>query len=121
MSSHLLALQTEINKAEWFNIMKAVIETGSKQYTVEKGDTLEVELLGDEKTVSFEPLMVIDDKGSKVGTPTVKGASVKAKVVDPAKKGDKVTIVKFQSKKRVHSKNGHRQQYAVIEITDIKA
>ena len=100
--------------------MKAVIETGSKQYIVEKGDTLEVELVGDEKTLTFEPLMVIDDKGSKVGKPTVSGASVKAKVVEARKKGDKVTIVKFQAKKRVHSKTGHRQPLSVIEITDIK-
>ena len=101
--------------------MKAVIETGSKQYTVEKGDTLEVELLGDEKTGTFEPLMIIDDKGTKVGTPTVAGASVKAKVVEADKKGSKVLVVKFQSKKRVHTKNGHRQRYSVVEITDIKA
>ncbi len=101
--------------------MKAVIESGSKQYVVEKGDTIEVETLGDEKTVTFEPLMLIDDKGTKVGKPTVKGASVKAKVVEAEKRGDKVTIVKFQSKKRVYTKNGHRQNHAVLEITDIKA
>lgn len=101
--------------------MKAVIETGSKQYVVEKGDVIEVELVGDEKTMTFEPLMLIDDKGSKVGKPTVKGASVKAKVVDAKKLGDKVTIVKFQSKKRVYTKTGHRQPLSTLEITDIKA
>jgi large subunit ribosomal protein L21 len=101
--------------------MKAVIETGGKQYVVEKGDTLEVETLGEEKTVTFEPLMIISDNGTKVGAPTVKGASVTAKVVEASKKADKVTIVKFQSKKRVYTKNGHRQQQAVLEITDIKA
>ena len=101
--------------------MKAVIETGSKQYIVEKGDVIEVEQVGDEKTVSFDPLMIIDDKGSKIGAPNVKGASVNAKVVEAKKLGDKTTIVKFQSKKRVHTKTGHRQTLSVLEITDIKA
>lgn len=99
--------------------MKAVISTGSKQYIVEKGDTLEVELLSDEKTVSFEPLMIIDGAKSTVGTPTVAGAAVKAKVVTPNEKGKKVTIMKFQSKKRVSKKTGHRQPHSVIQITDI--
>jgi large subunit ribosomal protein L21 len=102
--------------------MKAVIETGAKQYIVEKGDTLEIELIGDEKNLTFEPLMLIDaGGGTKVGTPTVKGAKVSAKVIDPSKKTDKVIIVKFQAKKRVHSKNGHRQSVSVIEITDISS
>ncbi len=102
--------------------MKAVIESGSKQFVVEKGDVIEVEkLAGDAKTVNFDALMLIDEKGTKVGAPTVKGASVKAKVLEASKKGDKVTIVKFQSKKRVSTKNGHRQLHSVVEITDIKA
>ena len=100
--------------------MKAVIETGGKQYIVEKGDVLEVEQLGEGKTTSFEPLMLIDDKGTKVGAPSVKGAKVNAKVVEEKKLGKKVVIVKFQSKKRVHTKTGHRQPLSVIEITDIK-
>ena len=102
--------------------MKAIIETGSKQYLVQKGDVLEVELVdANSKTVSFEPLMLVDEKGSKVGAPSVAKASGTAKVVDPRKLGDKVTIIKFQSKKRVHSKTGHRQPFSTIEITDIKA
>jgi len=101
--------------------MKAVIETGSKQYIVEKGDVLEVELIGDSKTVSFDPLMIIDNKGTKVGAPAVKGASVTAKVLEANKLADKVTIVKFQAKKRVYKKTGHRQHLSIVEITDIKA
>ena len=101
--------------------MKAVIESGAKQYTVTKGDVLEVELVGDQKTLSFEPLMIVDGKNVKVGTPTVKGAKVTAKVVDPNKRSKKVVILKFQSKKRVHTKNGHRQPVSVVEITNITA
>ncbi len=101
--------------------MKAVIETGSKQYVVQKGDTIAVELVGDEKTVTFNPLMIIDDAKTVVGKPTVEKAKVTAKVIEANKKGTKVTIVKFQAKKRVHSKNGHRQPVSIIEITDIVA
>lgn len=102
--------------------MKAVIESGSKQYLVEKGDVIEVEQLGEDvKTQEFQPLMIIDDKSSKVGTPTVDGALVKAKVLDAKKLSKKVTIVKFQSKKRVYSKRGHRQPVTTVEITDITA
>ena len=101
--------------------MKAVIEAGSKQYIVAKGDTIEVELVGDEKSINFEPLLIVDDSGTKVGTPTVDGASVTAKVVEASQKADKVTIVKFQAKKRVHKKVGHRQLVSTLEITDIKA
>jgi large subunit ribosomal protein L21 len=99
--------------------MKAVIETGAKQYLVEKGDLLEVELVGDEKSLTFAPLMIVDGEKSKVGTPTVAGAEVTATVVEGMKKSAKVTIVKFKAKKRVHKKNGHRQQVSVIEITNI--
>lgn len=101
--------------------MKAVIEAGAKQYVVAKGDVIEVELVGDAKTVSFEPLLIVDEKGTKVGTPTVSGAKVSGKVVEANRKTDKVTTVKFQAKKRVHKKVGHRQEVSVIEITDIKA
>ena len=100
--------------------MKAVIEAGSIQYVVEEGDLLEIEQVGEQKTLTFEPLMIIDDKGTKVGTPSPAGASVKVKVVEQRKLGPKVVIMKFQSKKRVHTKTGHRQPLSVVEITDIK-
>lgn len=99
--------------------MKAVIKTGGKQYIVEKGDKIEVELLSEASTVTFDALMIIDGKETTVGTPIIKGASVKAKVLAQATKGDKVTIIKFQAKKRVHSKRGHRQQFDTLEITSI--
>ena len=99
---------------------KAVIETGGKQYIVAKGDELDVELLGgDAKTVSFEPLMVYEGADVKVGTPTVEGAKVSAKVLEEVK-GDKVTAIRFKAKKRVHKTQGHRQRYSRIQITDIK-
>lgn len=101
---------------------KAVIETGGKQYLVSKDDVLDIELVGDKKTVDFEPLLVFDDdkpQDAKVGAPTVKGVKVKAKVEDQLK-GDKVIAIRFKAKKRVNKKRGHRQQYSRIKITDIK-
>jgi large subunit ribosomal protein L21 len=100
--------------------MKAVILVGGKQYIVTQNETLLVDRLQDGTTeLSLEPLMVFDDKSAKVGTPIVKGATVTAKVVDAEVKGDKITAIRYKSKKRVHKLRGHRQQYSRIEITSI--
>ncbi len=99
---------------------QAVIETGGKQYLVAKNQQLNIELVDSKKQLSFEPLLVFDDKGTSVGTPTVKDAKVTAKVIEPKVKGEKVTIFKFKAKKRVSKKTGHRQKYTTIEITGIK-
>ena len=98
---------------------KAVITTGSHQYIVKKGDILDVELVGDKKTLSFEPLMVIDGEKTTVGAPTVASAKVSAKVVEEDFKGDKVKIVKFKAKKNYRRNKGHRQHYSRIEITAV--
>lgn len=98
---------------------KAVITTGGKQYLVSEGDTLEVELLGSDKTATFEPLLVIDGEKVSVGTPTVAGAMVTADVVAENVKADKVTSIRYKAKKRVHTVRGHRQQHASIKITKI--
>lgn len=102
--------------------MLAVIETGSKQYIVKKGQTLEVELLHNEKpTVEFKPLMIIDGENVKVGKPVVDGATVKAEVASEIVKGEKQVILHYKAKKRQSVKTGHRQKYSSITITDIKA
>ncbi len=98
---------------------KAVIVSGGHQYIVAEKQQLEVELVGDKKTVKFEPLLVIDGDKVSVGQPTVKGASVEAKVVEENVKGDKVVAIRYKAKKRVNKKRGHRQQHSVIEITKI--
>jgi large subunit ribosomal protein L21 len=98
---------------------KAVIKTGGKQYLVSKGDVLDVELVDDaKKTVTFTPLLVTDGTTTKVGTPEVTGASVKAKLVETVR-ADKVTAIRFKAKKRVHKRHGHKQSLSRIEITDI--
>lgn len=98
---------------------KAVIVSGGHQYLVAEKEQLKVELVGDKKTLSFEPLLVVDGEKVSVGQPTVKGAKVEAKVVEESVKDDKVTSIRYKAKKRVNKKRGHRQQHSVIEITKI--
>lgn len=100
--------------------MKAVIQVGGKQYLVSEKETLLVDRLQDgTKELSLEPLMVIDGDKTQVGTPAVSGVTVKAKVDEPEVKGDKIKVVRFESKKRVKKINGHRQQYSRITVTKI--
>ncbi|HLB66031.1 MAG TPA: 50S ribosomal protein L21 [Candidatus Saccharimonadales bacterium] len=99
---------------------KAVIQTGGKQYVVSEGDVIEVELLGESKTITFEPLLVIKEKIVKVGTPTVKGSKVTAQIIEPLVKGEKVTVIRYKAKKRVKKIQGHRQKYTKIKIVSIE-
>lgn len=102
--------------------MKAVIKVGGKQYIVTEKQTLLVDRLADDtKSLELAPLMVFDDATAKVGTPEVKGASVKAKVTEAEVKGDKLQIMKFKAKKRVKTLTGHRQKYTQIQIESISA
>lgn len=102
--------------------MIAVIESGSKQYLVEKGHKIEAELLhSDKDTVEFQPLLVIDGDSIKVGKPTVENAVVKAKIVEADVKADKVKILKYKAKKRQKTLTGHRQRHTLLEITEINA
>ncbi|TAL33769.1 MAG: 50S ribosomal protein L21 [Alphaproteobacteria bacterium] len=98
--------------------MYAVIRTGGKQYRVKKDDILEVELLDAKKgdTVTLNEVLLV---GSKIGSPTVAGASVKAEVVDNIK-DDKVIVFKKKRRQNYRRKNGHRQNLTVLKITDIK-
>lgn len=97
----------------------AVIATGSHQYIVSVGDTLNVELLqSDDKQVSFEPLLVIDGDKISVGAPVVSGVKVVADVLEEVR-ADKVTSIRYKAKKRVHKVRGHRQRLTPIKITSI--
>lgn len=99
----------------------AVIKTGGKQYIVEAGKKIKVEKLPLEegKEVVFDEILLVENNDTvQIGTPTVKGAKVKGKVLSQGK-GDKVIIFKFKSKKREKSKKGHRQPFTEVEITSI--
>ena len=100
--------------------MKAIISTGNKQYLVQAGDLLDVEIIeSDKKSVSFDPLLIINDKEVFVGTPLVSGHSVTAEIVGETK-GEKVTSIRYKSKKRVHKIHGHRQHFTQIKIISVK-
>lgn len=100
---------------------KAVVKVGGKQFVVAEKETLLVDLLQEgTKELTLDALLVIDGDKTTVGTPTVKGVKVTAKVVDELVKGDKIRVIRYKAKKRVHKEIGHRQKYSKIEITSIK-
>jgi large subunit ribosomal protein L21 len=99
---------------------KAIIKSGGRQYLVTEGQEVDVNLLkGVKKSISFTPLLVLDDKKIKVGTPEVKNATVSATVVDSDKQAEKVTSIRYKAKKRVHTVRGHRQRISTLKITKI--
>jgi large subunit ribosomal protein L21 len=100
--------------------MYAIIATGGKQYRVSEGDVIFIEKIDAEvdSTVSFDVLLVGNDGEVKVGTPLVEGAKVEGKVLGQVR-GEKIIVYKYKSKKNYHRKNGHRQPYTKVEITEI--
>jgi large subunit ribosomal protein L21 len=101
--------------------MYAVLETGSKQYRVNSGDTLEIERLEVEagQPVIFDRVLLVNNEGKvSVGAPTVAGASVVADVVEH-KRGVKVIAFKMRRRKGYHRKVGHRQELTVVKIKEI--
>ena len=102
--------------------MYAVIETGSKQYRVSAGDTLEVERLpgepGDSLTLD-RVLFVNNDGNFSIGSPTVEKATITADLVEH-KRGPKKIAFKMKRRKGYHRTVGHRQELSVIKIKEIK-
>jgi large subunit ribosomal protein L21 len=101
--------------------MYAVIETGGKQYRVEVGTELEVELLDVEpgKTITIDRvLLVADGDDSTIGQPVVADASVSAEVVSQ-KRGPKLISFKYRPKARRRVKKGHRQELTLLRVADI--
>lgn len=100
---------------------KAVVKIGGKQHIVAEKETLMVDLLPEgTKELDLDALLVIDGDKTTIGTPTVKGVKVTAKVVVDKVAGDKIRVIRYKSKKRVNTQTGHRQKYSKIEITSIK-
>lgn len=100
----------------------AIVKTGGKQYKVAVGEKLKIEKLtpAEDGTVVFKDvLLVAEGDKVKVGTPLVDGATVTAKLVAQGR-ARKVIVFKYHSKARYKKKNGHRQQFTEVEITDIK-
>ncbi len=100
----------------------AVIKTGGKQYVVTRGQKIRVEKLPYDTGAEFdfnEVLLLVYAGSVKVGTPFVAGAKVHGKVANH-EKGKKVIVFKFKAKKRERRRKGHRQNWTVVEILDIK-
>jgi large subunit ribosomal protein L21 len=99
---------------------KAVIQTGGKQYLVSEGETITVELLKDaDKTVSFQPLLIVDGEKAEIGTPILDKNKVTAEVVEADIQGEKVTAIRYKAKKRVRKIRGHRQRQTILKVTKI--
>ncbi len=102
--------------------MYAIIETGGKQYKVSEGDVLFIEKIDTEagETVKFDKVLAVGGDKTVIGTPTVDGASVDAKVAEHGK-AKKVIVFKYKPKKGYKKKQGHRQPYTKVVIEKINA
>ena len=102
----------------------AIIQSGGRQFRVQTGDVIDVELLGVEagkKAVFEEVLLASDGKDVKIGDPLVKGAKVTGEVLESERKAPKVVSYKFKRRKGYHRTVGHRQKHTRVKIGEIKA
>lgn len=98
---------------------KAVVKIGGKQYLVAEKETLRVDLLPEgTKTLTTNALMTIDGDKVELGQPEL-DTKVQAKVVEPKVAGEKLRVIRYHAKKRVHKEIGHRQKYSEILIEKI--
>ena len=103
--------------------MYAVLETGSKQYRVRAGDTLQVERLEVEagQPITFDRVLFVSNDGKiAVGAPTVPNASILADVIEHIR-GEKKIAFKMKRRKGYHKTIGHRQELTRIRIKEIKS
>ena len=103
--------------------MYAIVDIAGQQFKVEEGQKLFVNHLnaGEGDSLNFDKVLLVENKGKiSVGSPSVDGASVKAKIISHLK-GDKVIVFKKKRRKGYQKSNGHRQQLTKIEIEGIKA
>jgi len=103
--------------------MYAVVNTGGKQYKVQKGETLRIEKIPGEvgSSVTFDKiLMVADGENIRVGQPVLENVAVQARIVEQDK-AKKILIFKYKRRKRYRRKNGHRQPFTAIRIDGIEA
>ena len=104
--------------------MYAIMQSGSKQYTVKAGDFVELEKLEGEvgAEVVFDTVLAVGEEGGKlnIGTPVVAGAAVKAEIVDQFR-GKKIVVFKMKRRKSYRRTQGHRQSLTRVKITAINA
>ncbi len=103
--------------------MYAIIRSGGKQFRVEPGSEIRVDLLTNEPGSAFETdqvLLTNDGSTTRIGKPTVEGALVKGTVIDHIK-DKKIIVFKMKRRKGYRRTQGHRQQYTRIKIDSIQA
>jgi large subunit ribosomal protein L21 len=99
--------------------MYAVIRSGGKQHKVKPGDIIEIEVIrADGDSVTFQPLLVVDDDGTTHVGKDAEKATVTAKLLGE-QKGEKVHIFKYKNKSGYSRRAGHRQTFTLVEISDI--
>jgi large subunit ribosomal protein L21 len=102
--------------------MYAIFVDGGRQYKVEPGQKLDIDLRGEVNsgdTIEFDQVLAIGgDEGLQLGSPAIEGAKVTAKVIG-TEKGEKIYVEKFRRRKNYHRRTGHRQKYTRIEIGEI--
>jgi len=98
--------------------MYAVIKAGGRQYRVEEGQQLEVDLISGSDEVTFEPVLLVDGDIVLATPAQLSGAAVAARVVGEAK-GPKITAFNYKPKSNQRRRWGHRQRYSTVEITGI--
>ncbi len=99
--------------------MYAIIETGGKQYRVEEGDELDVELLHAEGTIQFDKVLLVHNGSAPtIGQPYIPQCAVHAEVIGQTK-GPKVIAFKYKRRKNYRHTVGHRQKYSHVRITKI--
>lgn len=104
--------------------MFAVLKTGGKQYKVQAGDVLRIELIAAAKgdKVQFNEILMLGGDKAVLGAPLVKGAAVQAEVIEGEIKADKV--ITYHKRRRKHSSQrtrGHRQKLTLLRVTEILA
>jgi large subunit ribosomal protein L21 len=100
----------------------AIVRSGGRQHKVAVGDVLEVDRLEDAvgSTVSLTPLLVVDGDAVTSDASELDSTSVTAEVLAEIK-GPKIRILKFKNKTGYRKRQGHRQRYTKIKVTDIKS
>jgi large subunit ribosomal protein L21 len=99
----------------------AIVESGGKQYRVEKGETVVVDRLPDDEgaKVTLRPVMYRADKQVVLERTELEKVKVEAKVAEHLR-GDKVRIFKYKPKKGYRRRAGHRSELTKLEVTDVK-
>ena len=102
--------------------MNALVEILGKQFKVEKGDKLRVPYINKKigEKLTFENILYSDDgKTKKLGKPYLKDIQIEAKLLEHGRE-DKIIVFKFKRRKGYQKKNGHRQKFSLIEISNFK-